>query len=111
MKTLPKERSYETLYYLSPLTDQQIVKQIENMLDQGCILGVEFKENADTTIYFWTIWKLPLFSASSAQEVLVEVRECRSKYSNSYIRIIGFDSIKQCQIISFIVHKPNTRVY
>lgn len=82
------------------------------MLDQGFILVVEFKENADTTIYFWTMWKLPLFSASSAQEVLVEVREYRSKYSNSYIRIIiGFENIKQCQIISFIVHKPNTRVY
>jgi ribulose-bisphosphate carboxylase small chain len=47
------------------------------------ILEVEFKENPDTRIYFWTMWKLPLFSAYSAQEVLAEVHECRSEYSNS----------------------------
>ena len=111
MKTSPKERRYETLSYLPPLTDQQIVRQIENMLDQGFIPGVEFEENPEPTTYFWTMWKLPLFSASSAQEVLAEVRECRSEYPNSYIRVIGFDNIKQCQIMSFIVHKPNTRGY
>jgi ribulose-bisphosphate carboxylase small chain len=43
MKTLPKERRYETFFYLPPLTYQQITKQIENMLDQGFIAGVEFE--------------------------------------------------------------------
>ncbi|MEO0949218.1 MAG: ribulose bisphosphate carboxylase small subunit, partial [Cyanobacteria bacterium J06641_5] len=37
-----------------------------------------------------------------------EVRECRSEYPNSYIRVIGFDNIKQCQMVSFIVYRPNT---
>jgi hypothetical protein len=41
MKTLPKERRYETLSYLPPLTDQQIAKQIDFMIDQGYIPGVE----------------------------------------------------------------------
>ena len=108
MKTLPKERRYETLSYLPPLTDQQIVKQIEYMLSEGYIPGVEFEEDPSPDTWFWTMWKLPLFSASSAQEVLAEVRECRSEYPNCYIRVIGFDNIKQCQTMSFIVHKPNT---
>ncbi|MBD0386360.1 MAG: ribulose bisphosphate carboxylase small subunit, partial [Nostoc sp. C3-bin3] len=25
----------------------------------------------------------------------------------SYIRVVGFDNIKQCQVLSFLVHKPN----
>jgi ribulose-bisphosphate carboxylase small chain len=45
MKTLPKERRYETLSYLPPLTDQQIVKQIDYMLAQGFIPGVEFEKD------------------------------------------------------------------
>jgi ribulose-bisphosphate carboxylase small chain len=108
MKTLSKERRYETLSYLPPLTDQQIVKQVQYLLDQGFIPGVEFEENPQPETHFWTMWKLPLFGASSAQEVLAEVRECRSEYSNAYIRVIGFDNIKQCQTVSFIVHKPST---
>ncbi len=106
MKTLPKELRYETLSYLPPLTDQQISKQINYMLEQGYIPAIEFEENPTPGMHHWTLWKLPLFSASSAQDVLSEVRECRSEYSNSYIRVVGFDNIKQCQTVSFIVYKP-----
>ncbi|MCC5900009.1 MULTISPECIES: ribulose bisphosphate carboxylase small subunit [Cyanophyceae] len=106
MKTLPKERRYETLSYLPPLTDQQIVSQIQYMFDQGFIPAVEFEENPLPTDHHWTMWKLPLFSASTPQDVLSEVRECRSEYSNCYIRVVGFDNIKQCQTVSFIVYKP-----
>jgi ribulose-bisphosphate carboxylase small chain len=111
MKTLPKEKRYETLSYLPPMTDQQIVKQVQYLLEQGFIPGVEFEESPNPDTHFWTMWKLPLFGANSAQEVLNEVRECRSEYSNSYIRVIGFDNIKQCQTMSFIVHKPNSNRY
>ena len=111
MKTLPKERRYETLSYLPPLTDQQIARQIEYMLDQGFIPAIEFEEDPAPTDYHWTLWKLPLFQVSSPQDVLNEVRECRQEYPNVYIRVAGFDNIKQCQTISFIVHKPGTSRY
>jgi ribulose-bisphosphate carboxylase small chain len=111
MKTLPKERRYETLSYLPPLTDQQIAKQIEYMVSQGFIPAIEFEEDPKPEDHHWTLWKLPLFDARNAQDVLNEVRECRSEYPNVYIRVIGFDNIKQCQMISFIVHKPGTSRY
>ena len=28
-------------------------------------------------------------------------------YPNCYIRVVAFDNIKQCQVMSFTVHKPN----
>jgi ribulose-bisphosphate carboxylase small chain len=111
MKTLPKEKRYETLSYLPPMTDQQVAKQVQYLLDQGFIPGIEFEENPNPKTYFWTMWKLPMFGANSAQEVLSEIRECKTEYSNSYIRVIGFDNIKQCQTVSFIVHKPNASRY
>jgi ribulose-bisphosphate carboxylase small chain len=111
MKTLPKELRYETLSYLPPLTDQQITKQVQYMLDQGYIPAVEFEKNPKPADHHWTLWKLPLFSASSSQEVLAEVRECRTEFPDCYIRVIGFDNIRQCQIMSFIVHKPNAGRY
>ena len=108
MKTLPKERRYETLSYLPPLTDQQIVRQIEFMLEQGYIPGIEFEKDPTPELHHW---KLPLFNCRSAQEVLAEVRECRSEYSDSYIRVVGFDNIRQCQTVSFIVYKPGSNRY
>ncbi|MGF1487822.1 MAG: ribulose bisphosphate carboxylase small subunit [Prochloraceae cyanobacterium] len=111
MKTLPKERRYETLSYLPPLTDQQIAKQVQYILDQGYIPAVEFEESPQPSDHHWTLWKLPLFNARSAQDVLNEVRECRGENSHCYIRVIGFDNIKQCQTVSFIVHKPGASRY
>jgi ribulose-bisphosphate carboxylase small chain len=107
MQTLPKERRYETLSYLPPLSDAQIAKQVQYILNQGYIPAIEFNEVSEPTELYWTMWKLPLFGAKSTQEVLSEVQSCRSQFPTSFIRVVGFDNIKQCQILSFIVHKPN----
>jgi ribulose-bisphosphate carboxylase small chain len=111
MRTLPKERRYETLSYLPPLTDAQVKRQIQYILEQGYIPGVEFSETSDAAMHYWTLWKLPLFHARSVDEVLSEIQACRSEYSNCYIRVMGFDNVKQCQVLSFIVNKPNQRMY
>ncbi|MBM0742903.1 ribulose bisphosphate carboxylase small subunit [Phormidium sp. CLA17] len=108
MKTLPKERRYETFSYLPPLTDAQIARQIQYTIDQGFHPAVEFNEDSNAETYYWTLWKLPMFNCSSPQEVLNEVQQCRSEYGNCYIRVVAFDNIKQCQVMSFIVHKPGS---
>ena len=111
MRTLPKERRYETLSYLPPLTDAQMRRQLQYILEQGYIAGVEFSESSAPEMHYWTMWKLPLFHARSIEEVLSEIQACCSEYPNCYIRVMGFDNVKQCQVLSFIVHKPNQRLY
>lgn len=108
MKTLPKERRYETLSYLPPLSDAQMGRQIQYILDQGYFPAVEFTETSEPEMHYWTLWKLPMFSAKSVKEVMNEVDACRSEYRDCYVRVVGFDNIKQCQVLSFIIHKPNT---
>ena len=111
MQTLPKERRYETLSYLPPLSDAQISRQLQYILDNGYIPGVEFSESSAPEQHYWTLWKLPLFNATSTNEILSEIKACRSEYSNCFIRVMGFDNVKQCQVLSFIVHKPTTSRY
>jgi ribulose-bisphosphate carboxylase small chain len=106
MQTLPKERRYETLSYLPPLSDAQINKQVQYILDKGYIPAIEFNESSDPTVHYWTLWKLPLFNVTTPNEVLGEVKACRGEYGNCFIRVVGFDNVKQCQVLSFIVHKP-----
>lgn len=111
MQTLPKERRFETLSYLPPLSDAQISRQLQYILDNGYIPGVEFSESSAPEQHYWTMWKLPLFNATTTNEILSEIKACRSEYSNCYIRVMGFDNVKQCQVLSFIVHKPTTSRY
>ena len=60
MQTLPKERRFETLSYLPPLSDAQITRQIQYILSQGYFPAIEFNETSDPTELYWTMWKLPL---------------------------------------------------
>ncbi|KAG4911927.1 hypothetical protein JHK82_052516 [Glycine max] len=56
---------------------------------------------------FGTFSYLPdLDDAQLAKEVLKELQEAKTTYPNSFIRIIGFDNIRQVQCISFIAYKP-----
>jgi ribulose-bisphosphate carboxylase small chain len=106
MQTLSKSRRFETFSYLPPLSDAQITKQLQYIIDQGYIPAVEFSEDSVAQQHYWTLWKLPMFGATNTTEILSEIRACRSEYGHCFVRVIGFDNIKQCQVLSFIVHKP-----
>ena len=47
-----------------------------------------------------------MFGCTDPRQVLEEVRACTTEYPNAYVRVIGFDSTRQVQCLSFIVHKP-----
>ena len=108
---------FETLSYLPPLTEDDILKQIDYMLSKGWFPCIEFdmagvisREYNDSPGYYdgryWTMWKLPMFGCTDGYQVVKEVAECRNSYPDAYIRVLGFDNIKQVQTVSFIVHKP-----
>jgi len=52
------------------------------------------------------MWKLPLFGATDASQVLKELDEVVAAYPTAFVRIIGFDNVRQVQCISFIAHTP-----
>ncbi|KAJ0837641.1 Ribulose bisphosphate carboxylase small chain 7 [Helianthus annuus] len=53
------------------------------------------------------MWKLPMFGCTDSAEVLKELNECKKEYPIAWIRIIGFDNVRQVQCISFIASKPD----
>ncbi|KAM3394591.1 hypothetical protein P3S68_003593 [Capsicum galapagoense] len=55
---------------------------------------------------YWTMWKLPMFGCTDATQVLNEVQEAKKAYPQAWVRIIGFDNVRQVQCISFIAYKP-----
>ncbi|KAK2998799.1 hypothetical protein RJ639_024505 [Escallonia herrerae] len=72
--------------------------------------GFVYRENNNSPGYYdgryWTMWKLPMFGCTDSSQVVKELEECKKEYPQAFIRIIGFDNVRQVQCVSFIAHKP-----
>ncbi|KAK4441158.1 Ribulose bisphosphate carboxylase small chain, chloroplastic [Sesamum alatum] len=120
MKVWPTQgkKKFETLSYLPDLTREQLLKEVEYLLRLKLIPCLEFelehgfvyRENHRSPGYYdgryWTMWKLPMFGCTDAVQVLNELDEAIKAHPDGFIRIIGFDNVRQVQCISFIAYKP-----
>jgi ribulose-bisphosphate carboxylase small chain len=100
----------ETFSYLPELTADEVEAQISHVLECGLVVGIEYTSDPSPYDHYWTLWKLPLFGISDPQLVLDEVRECRRANPTSYIRLSGYDSLRQGQVLAFVVHQPAAAV-
>lgn len=97
-----------TFAYLPPLSREEIARQIQYILNQGWIPGIEYarEEELDADFRHW--WKLPLFNASSVEEVLAELDACREAHPDSYIIVTGYNPKRQHMGIDFVAYAPQT---
>ncbi|KAK8933785.1 hypothetical protein KSP39_PZI016070 [Platanthera zijinensis] len=111
-------KKFETLSYLPPLTREQLLKQVDYLIRNGwipslefCKVGFVYRENNRSPGYYdgryWTMWKLPMFGCTESSQVVKEVDECKKSYPDAFVRIIGFDNVRQVQCVSFIAAKPD----
>ena len=123
MQVWPPTMNYETFSFLPPLSDQDIARQVEYCVSSGWTPCIEFDEGPRALLHrssdfvktaqpgyqdgrYWMMWKLPMYGCNNPGQVLDEIQQCKRAYPNAYIRMIGFDSVRQVQCLSFIVSKP-----
>ncbi|XP_077221422.1 ribulose bisphosphate carboxylase small subunit, chloroplastic 5-like [Tasmannia lanceolata] len=108
---------FETLSYLPPLSQAQLAKQVDYLIKSGWVPCLEFDEvgfvrreyHRSPGYYdgrYWTMWKLPMFGCTDSSQVLAELEEAKKAYPNSFVRILGFDNLRQVQCCMFIAYKP-----
>jgi ribulose-bisphosphate carboxylase small chain len=116
---------FETFSFLPPLSDADLSKQVQYLLNNGWTPCLEFEDPAhaytdghgnsglDSSINanyydnrYWVMWKLPMYGCNDPSEVLTEVKACVKAFPNCYVRCAGFDNIKQVQCHSFLVYRP-----
>merc|ERR1711966_138887 len=122
---------FETFSFLPPLSDQEIARQVQYLLNNGWTPCIEFESaekaycdshgwtgidyNVNAGYYdnrYWVMWKLPMYGCTNPEEVLQEVRSCTRSFPECFIRVAGFDNIKQVQCSSFLAHRPtNDRTF
>jgi ribulose-bisphosphate carboxylase small chain len=92
--------------YLADLDEQQLAKQVKNLLAGGLVPAIEYVRQPDPRDHYWSMWKLPLFEARGAEDVLAEIEACRAAHPDSFIKLIGYDRRRQTQAVSLVVHQP-----
>ncbi|GMH36221.1 hypothetical protein BSKO_04089 [Bryopsis sp. KO-2023] len=115
---------FETLSYLPPLSEQEIAMQVNYITRNGWTPCLEFSDSEHAYISshecvrfgpitsnyndnkYWTMWKLPMFGCNDPSQVQVEIDNCVRTFPNAFLRIVGFDSIRQVQVAGFLVHRP-----
>ena len=95
----------ETFGYLPPLTREEQAAQISALLGRGLVPAIEHTDSPAPGNHYWRLWKLPLFDARAAGEVLAEVEACAEANPNDYVKVIGYDPRTQGQV-AFVVRTP-----
>jgi ribulose-bisphosphate carboxylase small chain len=121
-------KKFETFSFLPALTDAEIGRQVQMVIAKNLAPCLEFSSAEDAYVSsvscgrfsgstagyydnrYWTMWKLPMFGCSDASQVLNEIAQCKAAYPQCYIRLAAFDSVKQVQVVSFVVHQPGAAV-
>ncbi|VAH25465.1 unnamed protein product [Triticum turgidum subsp. durum] len=96
---------------------QALLKQVDYLIRSKWVpclefskVGFVFREHNSSPGYYdgryWTMWKLPMFGCTDATQVLNEVEEVKKEYPDAYVRVIGFDNLRQVQCVSFIAFRP-----
>jgi ribulose-bisphosphate carboxylase small chain len=109
-------KKYETLSYLPVMNNEDIRQQIEFMMKNKWTPCLEISGDGDVYLNtamgpgyydnrYWSLYKLPMFGCTNAQEVINAIESCKSDFPQAKIRVIGFDSWKQVQTAGFIVKK------
>jgi ribulose-bisphosphate carboxylase small chain len=101
----PPSRRLGTFSYLPPFKADEIGKQIDHMVSCGLETVIEHVEPARAGARFWHLWKLPLFGERSREVIEAELEACLTANPRDHIRLIGYDTKRQTQAVSFIVHR------
>ncbi|HUY50108.1 MAG TPA: ribulose bisphosphate carboxylase small subunit [Streptosporangiaceae bacterium] len=96
----------ETFSYLPQLDRPHVAKQIQYLLTEGLIPAIEYVREPNPRDHYWSMWKLPLFDARTAEDVLAEIEACKAAHPDCFIKLVGYDRQRQSQPVSFVVHQP-----
>lgn len=94
-----------TFSYLPPFGPEEVSEQIDYLVARGLEPAIEHVEPARARARFWYLWKLPLFGERSREAIEAELDACHAENPGDLVRLIGYDTKRQTQLVSFVVHR------
>lgn len=96
----------ETFSYLPELSADELEAQVDSILERGLVVAIEHAPAVDPRDHYWHLWKLPLFDVDDSNVVHDAIDDCVRAHPGEYVRVNGYDSLRQGQVASFVVHRP-----
>jgi len=96
----------ETFSYLPALTDAEVRAQITHLTREGLIPAIEYAIDPAPTDSYWSLWKLPFVGRPTPEAVMAEIDQCAAAHPAAEIKLVGYDSIRQGQVVAFVVRRP-----
>lgn len=100
----------ETFSYLTAMDSKRLRKQIEYILNNGWDPAIEHTLPANVFDHYWHMWKLPMFSETNIEKILVEIEACHKAFPDNHVRLIGYNHHKQTQGTAMVVYRSMARV-
>ena len=105
---------FETFAFLPPLSNAQIEAQLNHLLSQGWVPGLEFCEAPNSADFFWRQWPLQpvrIDAGGNAQplnasQILNQLDTCTRRHPYAHIRLTGYNPQTRQIDMSFIVRTP-----
>jgi len=106
----PNSRKLGTFSYLPQMSDDDLRKQVEYIVNQGWNPAIEHTEPQNAFSHYWYMWKLPMFGETDVDSILAEVEQCKKANPKNHVRLIGYDNHLQSQGANMVVHRAEIEV-
>jgi ribulose-bisphosphate carboxylase small chain len=97
----------ETFSYLPAMSADDVEAQVRHAVASGLTCAIEHTDAPDPYTHYWQLWKLPLFGLTDPGIVLEEIAACRAANPGEFVRLNGYDRMRQGQVVSFVVSRPD----
>lgn len=101
----PSSRKMGTFSYLPPMTQDELRKQVEYIVERGWNPAIEHTEPQNTRSHYWYMWKLPMFGETDVELILAECEACHRANPNNHVRLLGYDNSSQTQGTAIVIHR------
>merc|ERR1712072_1360071 len=117
-------KMFETFSFLPPLSDADLTKQVQYLLNNGWTPCLEFEDPAHAYTRPRLVWfgllrqrqllRQQILGHVEVADVRLQQRRrshprsqgCVKAFPNCYVRCAGFDNIKQVQCAGFLCYRP-----
>jgi ribulose-bisphosphate carboxylase small chain len=96
-------RRLGTFSYLPPLTAEQTRAQVEHIVRRRMMPWIEFATDPGPGDHLWSLWRLPMTSEPTVEDVLAEVEACAAANPDAHVRLVGYDARTQNRAVDFVV--------
>jgi ribulose-bisphosphate carboxylase small chain len=101
----PASRKMGTFSYLPPMTEDEIRKQVEWIVQHGWNPAIEHTEPEFAGSNYWYMWKLPMFGETDVDAILAELKACHEANPDNHVRLLGYDNFTQSQGANMVVYR------